>query len=743
MDSRLDDTLNDPAAQPFLPLLFAALEDGHLDEDERNYLRATLAETGAGDILVAWLDEHAPPAAQDVALLGHHVREQFDALLSPVDLGAALDPSAKAPLVAAEDALGPFNLPPEPRAVINLAPLPNAGEAGFDLQELRSLIDGPDAETKERLRAILSRTDFRYQYDIDKEMYRALVLRWTQILADEEIGGLGMPSSVGGSGNPGAFIAAFQTIAHHDHSLLTKFGVQFGLYGGAIMRLGTERHHSAYLGDASSLATAGCFAMTETGHGSNVADLETTATFDPATDELVINTPHDLARKDYIGNAAADGRQAAVFARLIVAGADHGVHCVVVPLRSPGGDTLPGIRIEDCGPKAGLNGVDNGRIWFNNVRVSRSELLDRFAQLDSNGSYTSTITSSSRRFFTTLGTLVGGRVSVGAASISAAETSLAIAVRYATRRRQFGAPGNEVTLLDYPSHQRRLLPRLATTYAYHFAFQELISDYLEAEANPDGDRRQLEGAAAGLKAFGTWHAMDTVQAAREACGGQGYLAENRFGTIRSDIDVFTTYEGDNTVLAQLLAKALLTGYRANFEDMSASRIIRYLSRRVGTVLTESVPMLGAISDVSTAKSQRALLKRREKHSVETLARRIRDRISAGGDPAEAFVAVQPHTLHAARAHVERNVLRAINNARRSATDPELANLLRSVASLYALSRVEDDAAWFIQHGALTTGGARDVTRAVDHLCAELRPHARHLVDAFGIPDEMLAAPIAL
>ena len=428
----------DPAAQPFLPLLFAALEDGHLDEDERNYLRATLAETGAGDILVAWLDEHAPPAAQDVALLGHHVREQFDALRSPVDLGAALDPSAKAPLVAAEDALGPFNLPPEPRAVINLAPLPNAGEAGFDLQELRSLIDGPDAETKERLRAILSRTDFRYQYDIDKEMYRALVLRWTQILADEEIGGLGMPSSVGGSGNPGAFIAAFQTIAHHDHSLLTKFGVQFGLYGGAIMRLGTERHHNAYLGDASSLATAGCFAMTETGHGSNVADLETTATFDPATDELVINTPHDLARKDYIGNAAADGRQAAVFARLIVAGADHGVHCVVVPLRSPGGDTLPGIRIEDCGPKAGLNGVDNGRIWFNNVRVSRSELLDRFAQLDSNGSYTSTITSSSRRFFTTLGTLVGGRVSVGAASISAAETSLAIAVRYATRRRQFG-----------------------------------------------------------------------------------------------------------------------------------------------------------------------------------------------------------------------------------------------------------------------------------------------------------------
>ena len=744
MDSRLDDTLHDPAAQPFLPLLFAALEDGHLDKTELASLRATLAETEAGDILVAWLDEHSPPAAQDLAHLGRHVLEHFDTQQTPVALGAALAPEAEAPLVAADNLLGPFALPQQvPAESTTLAPLPEPGAAPFDHRELRILLDGPHAATKDQVRTILSRPKFAYEYDLDSKTYRALVLGWTQALADEGIGALGMPLALGGSNDPGAFIAAFQTVAHHDYSLLTKFGVQFGLYAGAIMRLGTKRHHESYLADAGSLSTPGCFAMTETGHGSNVADLETTATFDPASDEIVINTPNELARKDYIGNAATDGRKAVVFARLIVDGADHGVHAFVVPIRSNAGDMLPGVRIEDCGPKAGLNGVDNGRIWFDQVRIPRSDLLDRFAQIDVGGNYVSAVTSSSRRFFTMLGTLVGGRVSVGAASISAAESSLAIAVRYATRRRQFGPPGAEITLLDYPSHQRRLLPRLAATYAYHFAFAELIADYLGAEKEPDLDRRQLEGSAAGLKAFGTWHAMDTVQAAREACGGQGYLAINRLGAIRSDIDVFTTYEGDNTVLAQLLAKALLTGYKASFEDMSPSRMVRYLSHRIGSALTEVVPKLGAVSNVTSSKSQKALLKRREQHSTETLARRIKERIDAGMDPAKAFVAVQPHTLHAAQAHVERKVLKAINNARRRAIDPELTLTLRTLSSLFALSTVEADAAWFIQHGALTTGGVRDVTRAVDQLCGEIRPHARHLVDAFGIPDEMLGAPIAL
>ncbi len=111
--------------------------------------------------------------------------------------------------------------------------------------------------------------------------------------------------------------------------------------------------------------------MTETGHGSNVQALGTTATYDAATEEFVVHTPTAAARKDYIGNAARHGRMAAVFAQLVVGGETHGVHCLLVPIRTTDGEPLPGVTLSDCGAKLGLNGVDNGRIVFDQVRVPR------------------------------------------------------------------------------------------------------------------------------------------------------------------------------------------------------------------------------------------------------------------------------------------------------------------------------------------------------------------------------------
>lgn len=79
----------------------------------------------------------------------------------------------------------------------------------------------------------------------------------------------------------------------------------------------------------------GCFAMTELAHGSNVAGLETTAEFDAATDEFVINTPHLGATKWWIGGAASTATHAAVFAQLIVDGKRKGVKTFVTQLRDP------------------------------------------------------------------------------------------------------------------------------------------------------------------------------------------------------------------------------------------------------------------------------------------------------------------------------------------------------------------------------------------------------------------------
>ena len=180
-------------------------------------------------------------------------------------------------------------------------------------------------------------------------------------------------------------------LAMSDLSLMVKAGVQWGLFGGAIENLGTERHHEAYVQRIIDLDLFGCFGMTETGHGSDVQSLETTATYDPAAEEFVIHSPTPSSRKDYIGGAAETARVSAVFAQLITKGEGHGVHCFFVPIRDDDGKDLPGVTTSDCRYKGGLPGVDNGRIMFDHVRVPRENLLNKYADVAPDGTYTSPI----------------------------------------------------------------------------------------------------------------------------------------------------------------------------------------------------------------------------------------------------------------------------------------------------------------------------------------------------------------
>lgn len=105
--------------------------------------------------------------------------------------------------------------------------------------------------------------------------------------------------------------------------------------------------------------------------------------------------------------------------------------------------------------------------------------------------------------------------------------------------------------------------------------------------------------------------------------------------------------------------------------------------------------------------------------------------------------MQPHALHAAQVHIERVLIEAFNRVIGQADDDDVATLLDDVRSLYTLSAIEQDLGWFVAHGALTSDSTKRIASSVTRLSATLRPNARHLVDAFGIPDEMLAAPIAL
>ncbi|MGW4116738.1 acyl-CoA dehydrogenase family protein [Actinosynnema sp. NPDC004786] len=614
------------------------------------------------------------------------------------------------------------------------------------IDALRDLLDGRWASLRRRSLELLG--ELKPVGELEREEYRAWVSEQMHALAAGGHPLIGFPAAYGGQDDVGGSVVAFEVLGFGDLSLMVKAGVQWGLFGGAVQALGTAEHHERYLPAIMSLELPGCFAMTESGHGSDVQHLRTTATYDPDTEEFVVHTPDPAARKDYIGNAARDGRMAVVFAQLVTGGEARGVHAVLVPIRDAAGAPMPGVRIEDCGPKAGLNGVDNGRLWFDRVRVPRENLLNRYGDVAPDGTYSSPIEGEGRRFFTMLGTLVRGRISVAGGAGSATKKALALAVRYGSTRRQFTRPdtGEEVVVLDYLAHQRRLLPALATSYALHFAQEELVS----ALHDVDDDRRQreLESRAAGLKAVATWHATKTIQVCREACGGAGYLSENLLGALKADTDVFTTFEGDNTVLLQLVAKGLLTSYRDHVGDLDPWGMARFVAdQAVGVVIERTAAR--AIIDRLVSGSSDALLDRgwqvrlfedREKHVLEGLARRLRR--ASEEDAFDVFNAAQDHVLHAARVHVDRVVLEAFVAAVDRCPDPEATALLDQVCDLYALSTIEADRAWFLEHGRLTPQRSKAVSQAVNELCGRLRPHARTLVDAFGIPETWLAAPIA-
>src|SRR2546430_7363539 len=224
----------------------------------------------------------------------------------------------------------------------------------MEVGRLRAFVDGRWAAIREEVRAQIRASELLRPVDgLSVEDYRARVLEQARMISQTRSARLFFPREYGGEADIGGAMTAFETIALVDLSLLVKIGVQYGLFGGVIRRLGTQRHHERYLRQAMTMELPGCFAMTETGHGSDVQSIRTTAAYDPSREAFVIHTPDDDARKDYIGNAARDGRMAAVFAQLITGGDGRGVHVFLVPIRGERGRPGPGARIAGCGPKGG------------------------------------------------------------------------------------------------------------------------------------------------------------------------------------------------------------------------------------------------------------------------------------------------------------------------------------------------------------------------------------------------------
>ncbi len=629
----------------------------------------------------------------------------------------------------------------------------------IDVTALNDALLGTWADTRREAREMIKDSAFWRKDELGKDEHRERVLSQLHLLVENKAVHRAFPKSLGGEENNGANIAGFEELVVADPSLQIKSGVQWGLFGSAILQLGTTEHHEKWLPGVMDLSIPGAFAMTEIGHGSDVAAVGTTATYDPEAEEFVIHTPFRAATKEYLGNAALHGVAATVFAQLITNGVNHGVHCFYVPLRGEDGNDLPGIGREDDGLKGGLNGIDNGRLSFDKVRIPRTNLLNRYGDVAADGTYSSAIDSPGRRFFTMLGTLVQGRVSLDGAASWASALALKIAITYATQRRQFdGVDGQEVVLLDYGKHQRRLLPRLATTYAQIFAHDEFLQKFdgvFSGRTDTPADREDLETLAAALKPLSTWHALDTLQEAREACGGAGFMFENRLVGLRADLDIYVTFEGDNNVLLQLVGKRLLTDYASQFKGKDAAALAKFAVgmtagkvfhgaglRQLGQAVSDFGQVSRSVERGLREEQQHDLLAGRVQQMVADVAGRLRPGAKDKALGFRLFNENQAELIEAARAHGELLQWEAFTDAVHEIDDVDTKKVLTWLRDLFGLQLIEKHLAWHLINGRLSTQRAAAVSSYIDRLCARLRPYALDLVDAFGYEPEHVRAPIA-
>lgn len=632
-----------------------------------------------------------------------------------------------------------------------------------DVRALTQVLDGDYAEIRDLVRTNLvtyaSVLEEAEELGVDafRERVRELVVE----MAATGQTGMGFPAAYGGGGDVGASIAAFETLAFGDLSVLVKVGVQFGLFGGAILHLGTERHHDAYLPDLITGKLMGCFAMTETGHGSNVQALGTHARYDAAAQEFVITTDGDQARKDYIGNAARHAELAVVFAQLEVGGKSEGVHAFVVPVRT-GGEVAPGVRIEDDGRKMGLNGVDNGRIWFDGVRVPREALLNRFADVTAEGVYESPIDNPDRRFFTMLGTLVQGRVSVGGAGVNAAKVALTIATKYAVRRRRSSrrprTPRSNcssttdcISAVCCRSSRARTHCTSRRTWCARSCTRSSPASRTTSRHGagwshgPPGPRRSGPGTRPG-----------SFRSAARRAAAPGTSPSTGSPPSRPTVTSSPPSRATTTSCSSSWPRACSPITRASSRTWTssawsatspASRSRRSSRRPRPTSCSNGYVTCCPAATSGTRK--RACSTRSTSSPCSATARSTCSRAWPAGfkrgidqkrNPGVVFSQVQDHVIAVAHAHVERLVLEAFVDQVRALPEGGNKVALGLLCDLFALSTIEADRAWFMEHGRLTVQRSKAISREVNDLCRKVRPLAVDLVDAWGVPAEMLRAP---
>uniref|UniRef100_A0A8C7VM02 Acyl-coenzyme A oxidase n=1 Tax=Oncorhynchus mykiss TaxID=8022 RepID=A0A8C7VM02_ONCMY len=507
--------------------------------------------------------------------------------------------------------------------------------------------------------------------------------------------------------------------------------LHLGMFLPTLLNQASPEQMETFFIPAWNLEIIGTYAQTEMGHGTHLRGLETTATYDPATQEFVMNSPTITSIKWWPGGLGKTSNHAIVLAQLHTQGKCHGLQAFIVPLRSMNTHIpLPGVVVGDIGPKFGFDEVDNGYLKLENVRIPRDHMLMKYAKVEADGTY---VKPPSAKL--TYGTMVFIRSMIVGEAGHALAKSCTIAIRYSSVRHQSEIrPGEpEPQIMDYQTQQYKLFPLLATAYAYKFVGQYMNQVYLRITGDiSQGDFSELpelHAMSAGLKAFTTWTASAGIEVCRMACGGHGYSRCSALPDIYVNFVPTCTYEGENTVMMLQTARFLIKSYRQASAGHQLSGIVSYLNESECRLQPQSVSSRPTVVNVNDLASLVEAYKLRAAKLVEMAAKSIQQELQKRVSQEDAWNNSAIDLVRASDAHCHYVVVKLFAAKLGEIGDTGVHSVLSTLALLYALQGIQQHSGDFLQ--------LSQVSQRLKELLAQLRPNAVALVDAFDYRDEML------